>query len=127
MTMIEQLQTWYVITTKENLAIKAHVIAPWSNTPDAHVTTFARQLERRQVECKDHGVAITEDGKVDHFVSQMYACGMFKANLLDYWEESSNKLWGATMPQFTNQYARERRKLEREQAHKNFESSAAFQ
>ena len=50
--MVKQLQTWYVITTKENLAIKANFLEPWSDTPDAHITTFSRQLDRLQVECK---------------------------------------------------------------------------
>ena len=47
--MIEQLQTWYVITTKENLSIKAHFLAPCSDTPNVHVTTFTRQLDRYKV------------------------------------------------------------------------------
>ena len=50
-TMVDQLQTWYVITTKENLAIKAHFLKPWGDTPDAHITTFALQLDRLQVKC----------------------------------------------------------------------------
>ena len=58
-TMAEKLQTWYVITTKEKLAIKAHLLKPWSNTPDTHITTFARQLDMRQAKCKDHGVTVT--------------------------------------------------------------------
>ena len=83
--MVTQLSKWYVITTKENLAIKAYFLAPRSNTPEVHVTTFLRQLDRRQVECEDHGVTITNDDKVDHFVAQMYACGLFEAKLLDNW------------------------------------------
>ena len=57
----------------------------------------------------------------------MYACDLFEAKFLDDWEESANKSWGATHPQFMKQYAKERRKLERKKAHKNYESSAAFQ
>ena len=84
-TIVTEIHTWYVITTKDKLAIKAHFLAPWSDTPDAHVTTFARQLDRHQVECKEHGVTITNDDKVDHFVAQMYACGLFEAKFLDDW------------------------------------------
>ena len=69
--MVEQLQTWYVITTKEKLAIKACLLEPWSDPPNAHITTFARQLVMRQVECEDHGVKVTEADKVNHFVLQM--------------------------------------------------------
>ena len=68
-TMVEQFQTWYVITTKEKIAIKANSLDPWSDTPDAHITTFARQLDRRQVKYKDHGVTFTKAKKVDHSVA----------------------------------------------------------
>ena len=43
---------WYFITTKEKLATKSHFLAPWSDTTDMHVTTFAYQLGWHQVECK---------------------------------------------------------------------------
>ena len=92
--MIDQIQTWYVSTTKEKLAIKAQFFATWSDTTDAHVTTFARQLDRHQVECEDHGVTVTKADNVDHFVSQMYAYELFEEKILDDWEESSEKLWG---------------------------------
>ena len=84
--MAEQLQTWYVITTKENLAIKMHFLEPWRDTPNYHITTFDRQLHRRQVECENHGVTVTKEEKVDHFVAQMYACDLFEAKFLDDWE-----------------------------------------
>ena len=47
--LIGCLHTWYVITTKEKLAIKAHFLATSSDTPDPHVTTFVHQLNMRQV------------------------------------------------------------------------------
>ena len=71
--MVEKLQTLYVITTKENIAIKAHFLDPWSDTTCAHITTFACQLDRHQVECKDQGVTVTNADKVEHFVAQIYA------------------------------------------------------
>ena len=82
-TMINQLSTWYVITTKDNMDIKYHFLAPWSETAKAHVTTFARQLYRRQVQCEYHGVSITNDDKVDHFVAQIYACRLFEDKFMD--------------------------------------------
>ena len=42
-TMFEQLQTWYVITTKEKLAIKAHFLEPWSNTPHHNLCSSTGQ------------------------------------------------------------------------------------
>ena len=89
--MIEQIRVWYVITTKEKLSIKAHFFAPWGDTPDAHVTTFARKLDRRQIKFEDHGVAVTEYDKLEYFVSQMYACGLFEEKFLDNWTDSTDK------------------------------------
>ena len=57
----------------------------------------------------------------------MYAFDLFKAKFLDDWEESNYKSWGAPQSYFTKQYAKERRKLDRDKAHKNYEISAAFQ
>ena len=90
--MAEQMQTWYIITIKEKLAIKAYFLDPWSGTPDSHITTFACQLDMRQVKYEDHGVTVTEADKLDHFVAQMYACDLSEAKMLDNWEESNKKL-----------------------------------
>ena len=76
-------------------------------------------MNMRQVECKDHGVTVTKADKVDHFLSQMYACNLFEAKTVDHWEESDYKSWGATQPHFTKQYAKERCKLERKKPYKN--------
>ena len=59
-------------------------------------------------------------------MAQMYSCVLSEAKLLDYWEESAAKLWGATQTHFTNQFDKERLKPERENLQKEFESSAMF-
>ena len=86
--MFTQLRTWYVITTKEKLDIKSHFLAPCSDTTEAQVATSAHQLDMYQVKCKDHGVTITNNDKVDHFAAHMYACGLFEATFMDDWEDT---------------------------------------
>ena len=83
--MVLQLRTWLVITKSEKFSIKAHFHSPWSNTTKSHITTFACQLGRRQIECSNHGVTITENNKVVHFIQEMYVCGLFEARFLDNW------------------------------------------
>ena len=83
--MLLQLRTWFVITNSEKVAIKAHFHTTWSNTPNSHITTFARQLDRRQIECSNDGVTITDNDKVVYFIQEMYVCGLFKARFLDDW------------------------------------------
>ena len=125
-TMVAHLRTWFVITNAEKIAIKAAFHAPWADTPNAHVTTFARQLDRRQIECLDHGVTITNAEKVVHFIEQMYTCGLFEARFLDDWEESLDKSWATTPPLFVTQFNKERRTLERANQNKNFASANVF-
>ena len=100
-TLVTHISTWYVITTKDKPDIRVHFLAPWSDTPEAHVTSFARRLDRCQVECEYHGVTVTNEDKLDHFLDQMYTCGLFKAKFLDDWEEKYDKSWGAIHPHFT--------------------------
>ena len=118
--MVTQICTWYVITTKENLATKYPFLATWSNTTEAHTTTFARQLDRHQVSYKYHGITITSDNTVDHFVDQMYAYVLSEKKTLDNWEETADNLWGATHPHFTWKFKKERCKLKREKYQQNF-------
>ena len=98
----------------------------FSDTPETHVTTFARQLDWRQVECKDHGVTVTNDDKKDNFVAHMYAFGLFESKVLDNLEETDGKSFWATQPHFLRQFNKERRKLERQNAQKSYESSSVF-
>ena len=59
-------------------------------------------------------------------MAQMYACGLSKAKLLEDWEETANKSWGGTHPNFTRKFNKERHKIEREKSHKNYEICAVF-
>ena len=83
--MVLQLRKWFVITNSEKFAIKAHFHSPWINTTKSNITTFARQIDRHQIECINHGVTITENDKVIHFIHDMYVCGLFEARFLDDW------------------------------------------
>ena len=122
-TMVLQLWTWFVITNSEKVVIKAHFYAPWSDTPKSHITTFAHQLDHRQIECSNHGVTIKDEIKVFHFIQEMYVCGLFKARFLDDWEENTTKTWKVTLPLFTTQFNKERHTLERQHREKTFEIS----
>ena len=124
--MIKRFRSWFVITNSEKIAIKTAFLAPWADTQNAHVTTFARQLNRRQIECHDHGVVITDDEKVVHFVQEMYACGLFEARFLENWEESTDKSWTVTLPLFANQFNKEHRTLKHTNSNKNFASANVF-
>ena len=56
----------------------------------------------------------------------MYACVLLEAKFLDDWGETADKSWGGTHTHFTRQFNKERRKLERNKSHKNYEISGVF-
>ena len=122
-TMVLQLRTWFVITKIENVSIKAHFHALWSDTPNSHITTFARQIDRRQIECSNHGFTITDDDKFVHFIQKMYVCGLFEARFLDDWGKKTTKTWKVTLPLLTTKLNKERRTLEHQHRANTFESS----
>ena len=108
------------------MAIKAHFLALWSYTPEAHITTFAHQLDQLQVKCEEYEVMLPNDNKVDNCVDQMYACDLFKEKLLDKWKDNADKLWMATQPHFMRQFNKERRNMKRNNSQKNYGISAVF-
>ena len=124
--MVTQIRTWCVIPTKKNMAIKAHFLAPWSYTPEAHITSFAHQLDHLQVKCEEYEVMLPNYNKVDNFVDQIYAFDLFKAKLLDKFKENVDKLWMATQPHFMWQFNKERRNMRRKNSQKNYGISAVF-
>ena len=59
-------------------------------------------------------------------MAQMYACGLFETKILDDWDETANNSWGETHPHFTQQFNKERRKIEGEKSQEHFEISIVF-
>jgi len=51
------------------------------------VTTYTRQLNRRQVECGKLNVTITDDDKILQFIGEMFASKLFDRKFLDDWED----------------------------------------
>ena len=125
-TMVKQLQTWYIITNKEKLDVEALFHETCSNTPMSHSTTFACELERRQAKCEDNLVIITNVDKVDHFVAQMYLSDIFESKFLEDWEDGTNKDWVSTKILFVAQYNKEQHKINRTSTRTPYDSSAVL-
>ncbi len=127
-SMIKHLRTWYKITNAQKLAIKARFEAPWTETPDAHVSTYARQLDRRQAECLELEVAISDDDKILHFVGQMINSDVFDRKFIDDWEDQEGADWAATRSAFADEYDKIGRARARaaERAGAEYNSAAAL-
>ena len=66
-----QLQTWYVISNGDKLKMMEYFHATWTETPDDHASTYAAQLDKRQIECVNFDVVILDAAKTMHFVGHM--------------------------------------------------------
>jgi len=126
--MLQHLRTWYKITNAQQLAGKNRFAAPWSETPNAHVTTYARQLDRRQVECGELNVTISDGDKILQFIGEMFASKLFDRKFLDDWEDEDSKTWKETVTHFGEEYGKISRARERaaERAGSDYSSAAAF-
>ena len=63
---------------------------PWSDIPNAHVKTFATQLNERQLKCADFTVTISNVNKTV-FVRQMDLSGPYKNEFLEDYNKSNNQ------------------------------------
>ena len=68
LTLLAHFGTWYFITKDQRIDIKAIVYAPWSDSPNQHINTYACQMYRRQQNCATLRDNISNKAKVTHFV-----------------------------------------------------------
>ena len=56
--------------------METYFAASWTENPDTHALTYAAQLDKRQLECVDFNVFISDATKTILFVGQMviYIC-----------------------------------------------------
>ena len=87
--------------------------APWTETPDDHASTYAAQLDERQLECVDFDVEIPEAAKTMHYVGQMEKSGLFEPKFIDDYNDEVDKSWATTTNRFVKQYDRETRRVRR--------------
>ena len=76
--LVTHLRMWPVITNAKIMATKSASIAPWSDSPNQHISAYARDLTRRQNNAKKYDIKITNDNKV----TQLVAC-IFEADILE--------------------------------------------
>ena len=96
LSLLGHVGTCLVITNTECIDIKAIFYAPWSDSPNKHINTYARHLDRCQRYCATLRSDVSDTDKFTHFVQQMYQSGLFEANFLEEWEASADQSWDAT-------------------------------
>eukprot|EP00584_Thalassiosira_punctigera_P003639 CAMPEP_0172533752 /NCGR_PEP_ID=MMETSP1067-20121228/6340_1 /TAXON_ID=265564 ORGANISM="Thalassiosira punctigera, Strain Tpunct2005C2" /NCGR_SAMPLE_ID=MMETSP1067 /ASSEMBLY_ACC=CAM_ASM_000444 /LENGTH=437 /DNA_ID=CAMNT_0013318427 /DNA_START=299 /DNA_END=1609 /DNA_ORIENTATION=- len=126
-SVLEHLRLWYTITNEQKIAIKKQFFAPWSETPDVHVKTYRAQLDRRQIECGNLDVTISDNNKVLHFVGEMENSGLFTCKFLDKMEDSGAVDWVTTVKNWSKEFDKIGRGRERaaERKREGYSSAAA--
>ena len=82
------------------MANKADFVAPWSDSPDQHLSTYARDPRRRQKNATKHDVKITNDDKVTQLVACIYEADILEESVMEKWEESGDRSWTKTVKHF---------------------------
>ena len=106
--------------------MEAYFAAPWTDTPNAHASTYAVHLDERQLECVNFNVLISDAKKIILFVSQMDKSGIFEPKFINDYDDTINKRWTAVVELFSKQYDREMRHIKREGEKKDYKSMAAL-
>ena len=64
---------------------------PWSDSPDQHISTYAREFTRRQNNAKKYDVKITDDDKVTQLVVCIYEADIPEDSVMEKWEEAGDR------------------------------------
>ena len=71
--------------------METYFSALWIDSPDAHASMYATQLNKRQLECVDFDVFISDVTKIILFVGHMDKRGLFKPKFIDDYDDTFNK------------------------------------
>ena len=82
------------------MTTKAAFVAPWSNSPDQHISAYARDLTRRKNNATKYDVKITNDNKVTQLVACIYEASILEDSVMEKWEESGDRSWTNTVKRF---------------------------
>ena len=80
-----------MITNAERMATKAALISPWSNSPDQHISAYARDITRRKNNTKKYNVNITNNNKVTQLFSCIYEADILEDSVMEKWEETVDR------------------------------------
>ena len=108
------------------MATKAAFVAPWSNSPDQHLSAYAQELTRRQKNATKYAVKITDDDKVTQLVACIYEADILEDSVMEKWEESGDRIWTTTVKHFVKEYDVVTIAAERAAQREGYESAAAF-
>ena len=108
------------------MVTKAAFVAHWSDSPDQHISAYARDLTRRKKNVTKYDIKITNDDKVTQLVACIYEADILKDSVMEKWEEIGDRSWTNTEKYFVKQYGGVTIAAEWAAQSAGYESAAAF-
>ena len=108
------------------MATKTAFVAPCSNSPDQHLSAYARDLTRWKNNATKYDVKITNNNKVMQLVACIYEAHILEDSVMEKWEESGDRSWTNTVKHFVKEYEVVTRAAERAAQRAGYEYAAAF-
>lgn len=107
---------WCVVTTMEKTKSIDRFKEKWNGV--THITKYAKELDKRQLECTSIGAEATDAGKLQTFIESMWECDLFDDKEMNKWEDKveADKTWPNAKAYFVPLYKQKTRiTKEREQ------------
>ena len=127
-TLITHIKTeWCVVTTMEKTKALERFKEKWDGI--SHIAKYAKELDKRQIECTNIGAEATEAGKLQTFVEIMWDCDFFDDKEMNKWEDkaTADKTWANAKLYFVPLYKRKTRitteRVQREERRGNLDSA----
>ena len=62
---------------------------PWCQTK--HIMEFAKDLKKGKEDLHEHGITISDELKLQHYMEQMYGCRLFNMEPMNHYEDYSKQ------------------------------------
>ena len=108
------------------MEMMAAFVAPWSDSPNQHLSAYARDLTRRQSNVTKNAVKITDNNKVTQLVACIYEADIFVDSVMEKWEDSGDISWTKILKHFVKEYRVVTRATGWAAQRAGYESVAAF-
>ena len=80
------LCNWPDISNAERMAKKSDFFAPWSDSPNQHLSAYVRDLTSCQNNATKYDVKITDNNRVTQLVACIYEASILEDSVMDKWE-----------------------------------------
>ena len=95
---------WCKLDTRVIKKMKEHYLRGWELDNDEHIEEFIKRLNEEQESLIRDSILFSNEDKLQHFLEQMYECGVFERRDYKEWEDKpdNQKTWAAATKHFAD-------------------------